>query len=103
MTPIDSSQSEPADCEDLAQQVRYLQERLAFYEGFDQLIQENVAQARELFRRASQEREAAATVAGRARSEADRRESQLRSELEAIAADLGSLSVTLDALTRRVS
>ena len=48
------------DRETLAQQVRALQERLAFYEGFDRLIQDNVAHARELFRLAAQEREAAA-------------------------------------------
>jgi len=103
MTPIDSSRPQSTDCDDLAQQVRYLQERLAFYEGFDQLIQENVAQARELFRLASQEREAAATTASQARREADHREAHLRSELEAVSADLGTLSVALDALTRRVS
>jgi hypothetical protein len=102
MTPIDSTQTQSTECKDLAQQVRYLQERLAFYEGFDQLIQENVAQARELFRLASQEREAAATAASRARREADHREAQLRGELEAVAADLGKMSVSLDALTRRV-
>jgi hypothetical protein len=103
MTPIDSSLPQSADCEDLAQQVRYLQERLAFYEGFDQLIHENVAQARELFRLASQEREVAATAASQARREADHREAQLRAELEAVATDLGNVSVALDALTRRVS
>lgn len=103
MTPIGSSQPQPTDYDDLAQQVRYLQERLAFYEGFDQLIQDNVAQARELFRLASQEREASATAASQARREADHREAQLRSELEAVATDLGKMSVALDALTRRVS
>jgi hypothetical protein len=103
MTPIDSSQPRPADCDDLAQQVRYLQERVAFYEGFDQLIQENVAQARELFRLASQEREAAATAASQAQREANHRDAQLRAELEAVAADLGTISVALDALTGRVS
>jgi hypothetical protein len=103
MTATKSSQSRPADCEALAQQVRYLQERLAFYEGFDHLIQENVAQARELFRLASQEREAAAAVGSQSQQDAERREAHLRSELEAIATDLRALSGTLDALTRRVS
>jgi hypothetical protein len=56
-----------ADRETLEQQVRNLQDRLAFYEGFDLLIQDNVAQARELFRRAAQEREAASAASQRAR------------------------------------
>ncbi len=42
--------------EPLEQQVRALQDRLAFYEGFDRLIQDNVAHARELFRLAAHER-----------------------------------------------
>ena len=39
----------PSDVE-LRQQIRQLHERLAFYEGFDALIQDNVTHARELFR-----------------------------------------------------
>ncbi len=54
-----------SDRETLEQQVRALQERLAFYEGFDRLIQDNVAHARELFRLAAQEREAASTAIDR--------------------------------------
>jgi hypothetical protein len=92
-----------ADRDVLAQQVRQLQDRLAFYEGFDLLIQDNVTQARELFRLAAQERESAANTAARAKQEADRREAALRAELEAIAVDLDSMSASLDALTRRVT
>ena len=91
------------DQEPLAQQVRALQERLAFYEGFDRLIQDNVAHARELFRLAAQEREAAATAIEQARRDAGRRESQLRDELERIAADLGQLSQMVEALSTRVA
>lgn len=91
------------DSESLAQQVRVLQERLAFYEGFDGLIQDNVAHARELFRLAVQEREAAATAIDQARRDAGRRETQLRGELEQIASDLGHLSQMVEALSSRVA
>ena len=89
--------------ESLEQQIRGLQERLAFYEGFDLLIQDNVAQARELFRRASIEREAAASVSEQARRESGRREALLRGELVGIAADLSELTRAVNALSRRVA
>lgn len=93
----------PVDRETLEQQVRALQERLAFYEGFDLLIQDNVAHARELFRLAAQEREAAATASDRARRDAGRRETHLRTELETIAADVNELAQAVEALSRRVA
>ena len=92
-----------ADRETLEQQVRSLQERLAFYEGFDLLIQDNVAQARELFRRAAQEREAAAAATEQARRDAGLREAHLRAELELVAADLGQLSQAVQGLSDRVA
>jgi hypothetical protein len=92
-----------ADRETLEQQVRGLQERLAFCEGFDQLIQDDVAHARELFRLAAQEREAASTAIDQARHDAGRREAHLRGELEQIASDLEQLSHSVDALSDRVA
>jgi hypothetical protein len=80
-----------------------LQERLAFYEGFDRLIQDNVAHARELFRLAAQEREAATTAMDQARQDAGRREAHLRQELEQIASDLRQLSQIAEALSDRVA
>ena len=91
------------DRETLEQQVRTLQERLAFYEGFDRLIQDNVAHARELFRLAAHEREAASTAIDQARHDAGQREAHLRSELELIATDLGQLSQLVEALAGRVA
>lgn len=93
----------PSDHETLEQQVRSLRERLAFYEGFDLLIQDNVAHARELFRLAAHEREAASTATDRARRDAGQREVYLRSELEAIAADLNELAQAVETLSRRVA
>jgi hypothetical protein len=98
-----AAQDAETECDALRQQVRHLQERLAFYEGFDLLIQDNVAQARELFRLAAQEREAAASLSERSRREAGEREATLRSDLEAIAADLEALSRAVGALSRRVT
>jgi hypothetical protein len=92
-----------SDHESLEQQIRALQERLAFYEGFDRLIQDNVAHARELFRLAAQEREAAAAAIDRARHDAGRQEAHLRAELELIAADLTRLSRLVEALSNRVT
>jgi tRNA isopentenyl-2-thiomethyl-A-37 hydroxylase MiaE len=91
------------DRETLEQQVRTLQERLAFYEGFDRLIQDNVAHARELFRLAAQEREAASTAVDQARHYASRREAHLRGELELIASDLRQLSQIVETLADRVA
>jgi hypothetical protein len=100
----DTSPPEPdADRESLTQQVRTLQERLAFYEGFDRLIQDNVAHARELFRLAAQEREAASTAIEQARHDAGRREAHLRSELEQIDSDLRQLSQLVEALSDRTA
>jgi hypothetical protein len=92
-----------SDRETLEQQLRALQERLAFYEGFDRLIQDNVAHARELFRLAAQEREAATTAIEKARHDAGRGEAYLRGELELIASDLEQLSQTLEGLADRVA
>ena len=97
-----SREAEP-DQESLAHQIRVLQERLAFYEGFDRLIQENVAHARELFRLAAQEREAAAAAIVQTRRDAGRREALLRGELEQIASDLSQVSRMVETLSSRVS
>jgi hypothetical protein len=91
------------DRETLEQQVRTLRERLAFYEGFDRLIQDNVAHARELFRLAAQEREAASNAIDQARHDAGRQEAYLRGELVQIASDLEQLSHSVDALSDRVA
>jgi hypothetical protein len=99
MTPRDLD----PDWQALQQQVHQLQERLAFYEGFDLLIQDNVAHARELFRLAAQERETAASVSDRARRGAIERETQLRSELEAIAGEVDALAAAVANLSARIA
>jgi hypothetical protein len=89
--------------ERLEQEVRLLRERLAFYEGFDRLIQDNVAHARELFRLAAQERDTATAQTDRMLQEAARREARLRAELETIAVDAGRLTEVAAALADRVA
>jgi hypothetical protein len=98
-----STGEDDQDREDLEQQIRQLQERLAFYEGFDVLIQDNVAHARELFRLAAQERETVASHVERARSDADNREAALRAELESVTSGLHELGQMVDALALRVA
>ena len=95
--------SEPEERAGLEQQIRSLQERLAFYEGFDVLIQDNITHARELFRLAAQERVTVAATVERARREADQREAILRDEFVAVAADLQQLAGAIDALSARVA
>ncbi|HLL49907.1 MAG TPA: hypothetical protein VK356_04495 [Thermomicrobiales bacterium] len=100
----DSRLREPdPDRESLEQQVRSLQERLAFYEGFDLLIQDNVTHARELFRRAAQEREAASAATAQARRESGSREAHLRAELELLATELREVSRAVEAISDRVA
>lgn len=101
--PDTTPRESDVDRETLEQQLRSLQERLAFYEGFDRLIQDNVAHARELFRFAAQEREAATIAIDQARHDAGHREAHLRGELELIATDLRQLSQTIEALSDRVA
>ena len=93
----------PADPERLEREVRVLRERLAFYEGFDILIQENVGHARELFRLAAQEREAAVAEIERLRLNALERQSSYRTELGAIAEDVDRMARAVDSLSHRIA
>ncbi len=90
----------PAEA-DLRQQIQQLQERLAFYEGFDTLIHDNVAHARELFRLAAQER--ASATSDSARRDSGQRDDQLRGELASISRELALLASNVEALSRRVN
>lgn len=85
----------------LRQEIRQLQERLAFYEGFDALIQDNVTHARELFRLAAQER--ASATSDSARRDAGQHDDHLRDELASISRELASLAGAVEALARRVN
>lgn len=104
MTDRDSaSPTTPAKAERLELEVRVLRERLAFYEGFDRLIQDNVAHARELFRLAAQEREAASAEIEREKREAAKLEARLKAELQSVALEVGELGRVIDTLSRRIA
>jgi hypothetical protein len=94
------SANSPTEAE-LRQQIQQLQERLAFYEGFDTLIHDNVTHARELFRLAAQERASATSDA--ARRDAGQREDHVRDELASISRELANLAGSVEALARRVN
>lgn len=97
----DRRSADSASTVELRQQIQQLQERLAFYEGFDALIQDNVTHARELFRLAAQERAAATSDASR--RNVVPRDDHLREELTSISRDLTLLASSVEALSRRVN
>ena len=91
------------DVVSLEEELRSVRERLAFYESFDQLIQENVARSGELLRQAAEQREAAMREVDRARAEADRRLADQRTMLTLIGDELIGLQGQIAALARRVA
>lgn len=101
-SPAPPQPLDKAERDDLARQIRQLEERLAFYEGFDTLIQDNITHARELFRTAALERETAAANAARVRWEAEQRDASLRAEFASIASDLAEVRRIVDGLATRV-
>ena len=93
----------PGDVERLERDVRVLRERLAFYEGFDLLIQDNVAHARELLRLAAQEREETSAQIDRGRQGVEERQAQLRADLEDISLELGEIAKAVGGLSDRIA
>ncbi len=77
-----------------ADQLARAQERLAFYESFDGLIQDNISRSGDLLRQAMEMREGAAREIAQARAELDQR---LQAEREQHRATVSSL---VDELTR---
>lgn len=77
-------------------------ERLAFYEGFDRLIQENIARSGDLLRQAAEQRETAIREADQTRVELDRRRAAQRETLTGLAEDLLALQRHVGDLTSRV-
>ena len=87
---------------DLAGELARARERLAFYEGFDRLIQENIARSGDLLRQAAEQREAAIREVSQARAELDRRRDEQRTTLTLLAEELLGLQRQVGALTQRV-
>ena len=87
---------------DVAAELARARERIAFYEGFDRLIQENIARSGDLLRQAAEQRETAIREVDRARAELDRRRAEQRATLTLLAEELLGLQQRVGDLTRRV-
>ena len=88
---------------DLARELERARDRIAFYESFDRLIQENIARSGDLLREAAEQRAAAAREVAAARAELDRRLDEQRSTLASVAEDLLALQEQVGALSHRVA
>lgn len=88
-------------------EIERLRERLAFYESFDRLIQENIARSGDLLREAMDLRESAARELAEARAEAARlrttQQARLRETLNAILDDLSTLQGQAERVARRAA
>lgn len=88
-------------------EIERLRERLAFYESFDRLIQENIARSGDLLREAMELRESAARELAEARAEAARlratQQARLREILNAILDDLSALQGQAERVARRAA
>lgn len=82
---------------ELEREVRQLRERLAYYEGFDALIAENVRQSGELMRQALSSREQASVVSAIDRAELIERFRELTGDLADVQTRLGAI---VDAFAR---
>ncbi|MER3438113.1 MAG: hypothetical protein C4346_11300, partial [Chloroflexota bacterium] len=88
-------------------EIERLRERLAFYESFDRLIQENIARSGDLLREAMDLRESAARELAEARAEAARlratQQTRLRELLSGILDDLSVLQGQAERVARRAA
>lgn len=86
----------------LERELTRARERIAFYEGFDRLIQENIARSGDLLRQAAEQREAAIREVEQSRAELDRRRGEQRATLTVLAEELLGLQRRVGELTGRV-
>ncbi|MDQ3693130.1 MAG: hypothetical protein M3464_05840 [Chloroflexota bacterium] len=100
-TPSENAVTESAP--NLAAELATARERLAFYESFDSLIQENVRQSGILLRQVAAEREAVETRLGAMRAELEARLADQRAVLADLAGGLGDLETYLGSLSSRVN
>ncbi len=91
----------------LEEQLARAQERLAFYEGFDRLIQDNIARSAELMREAMDLRERAQFEIAQGHAEAERRVQTEREKqrlvFTSLLDELGEVQQSADRVARRVS
>ncbi|MDP9370740.1 MAG: hypothetical protein M3Q03_21145, partial [Chloroflexota bacterium] len=91
----------------LEEQLARAQERLAFYEGFDRLIQDNIARSAELMREAMDLRERAQFEIAQGHAEAERRVQTEREKqrlvFTSLLDELAEVQQSADRVARRVS
>lgn len=85
-----------------ADEIVRLRRRLAFYEGFDDLIQQNISRSGDLLRFAAQRQAEAERELAAEREDLTRAAAAQRDALDALAADLAILRRGMDALAARL-
>lgn len=100
--PDGNASSPDPTAADVQAELARARERLAFYESFDGLIQENIARSGDLMRKVAAEREATERELAAARAEIDRQLEEQRAVLTKIAEDLHTLQTHAGALASRV-
>jgi hypothetical protein len=85
-----------------ASELAFLRRRLAFYEGFDDLIQQNISRSGDLLRRASEQQAEADRAIAASRADLVRVAAEQHEALGALADELTRLRSGLDALAGRI-
>ena len=88
---------------DLAARLAEARERLAFYESFDTLIQENVRRSGELLRQVAAEQEQADRKMRAMQAQVDQRLAEQRATLEDLASSLAGLQTSLESIALRIN
>lgn len=83
-------------------ELKKARERIAFYEGFDRLIQENIARSGDLLRQAAERRETAIQEVQQVRAESERRRTDQQATLTHLAEEMLGLQQRVGELTRRI-
>lgn len=94
--------SVPGEGADPAAELARVRQRLAFYERFDQIIQENVARSAELLREAAARQAEADHALAAAQQELAAGRWRQRETLVALASDVAALRATFDTLDDRI-
>jgi hypothetical protein len=104
MTPEpDASEREPSDPDEREAEVAALRQRLAFFESFERIIQENIARSGELLHLAARRQAEADEAAAAARNELDREIGRNRQELSELGTEVAALRDAADGLVGRIA
>jgi hypothetical protein len=104
MTPEpDESEQETSDPDGREAEVASLRQRLAFFESFERIIQENIARSGELLHLAARRQAEADEAAAAARNELDREIGRNRQELSELGTEIAALRDAADGLVGRIA